>query len=54
MLWEIDEFLGNNEGLIIAEIELDSLDFNFTLPSWIGKEITGEIAYLNSSLAERD
>ncbi|MEE3134577.1 MAG: EamA family transporter [Candidatus Thermoplasmatota archaeon] len=54
LLWEIDEFLGNNEGLIIAEIELDSLDFNFTLPSWIGKEITGEISYLNSSLAERD
>ena len=51
-LWEIDEFLDKNEGLIIAEIELDSLDSKISFPSWLGEEITGEISYLNSSLAK--
>ncbi len=50
-LWEIDEFLDNNLGLFIAEIELESLDKEINLPKWIGKEITGEIKYLNSTLA---
>ncbi|RAH14084.1 MAG: hypothetical protein CMB56_006560 [Methanobacteriota archaeon] len=49
--WEIDEFLGKNQGLIIAEIELIGIEENITLPNWIGKEITDEIKYLNSNLA---
>ncbi|MBJ23767.1 MAG: hypothetical protein CMB64_03770 [Euryarchaeota archaeon] len=50
-MWEIDEFLDNNLGLFIAEIELESLDKEINLPKWVGKEITGEIKYLNSTLA---
>lgn len=50
-LWEIDEFTDNHKGLIIAEIELQKLDAEFILPEWIGKEITGDIDYLNSTLA---
>jgi CYTH domain-containing protein len=48
--WEVDVFLGNNEGLIIAEIELKSEDESFTLPSWVSTEVTGEIKYYNSRL----
>lgn len=49
-LWEVDEFLGENEGLIVAEIELQSEDENFTIPDWIGREVTGEEQYYNSNL----
>ncbi|CAN5116522.1 CYTH domain-containing protein [soil metagenome] len=49
-IWEVDEFLGENEGLIVAEIELLSEDEKFTLPAWIGREVTGEIKYYNSNL----
>jgi adenylate cyclase len=49
-IWEVDEFLGDNEGLIVAEIELLSEDEKFTLPAWIGREVTGEIKYYNSNL----
>ncbi len=51
-IWEIDEFEGENKGLIMAEIELKSEDETFALPSWIGKEVTGDIRYFNSSLAQ--
>lgn len=50
-LWEVDEFLGQNEGLIVAEIELVSEDETFSLPDWIDKEVTSEKKYSNSSLA---
>jgi CYTH domain-containing protein len=50
-LWEVDEFLGDNEGLIIAEIELDAEDESFTLPDWVGEEVTSEKKYSNSNLA---
>jgi adenylate cyclase len=50
--WEIDEFWGNNEGLIIAEIELQSEDEQFTKPSWIGREVTEDHRYYNSYLSE--
>ena len=50
--WEIDEFHGENEGLIIAEIELKSENQKFELPPWIGKEVTGDIRYYNSYLAQ--
>ncbi len=50
-LWEIDEFLGVNKGLILAEIELQKKDENFLRPPWLGKEVTGEIKYFNSNLS---
>ena len=49
-VWEVDEFLGENEGLLIAEIELSKEDEKFSTPSWIGKEVTGEQQYYNSNL----
>ena len=49
-LWEVDEFLAENNGLIVAEIELSSEDENFDIPDWIGEEVTGEEKYYNSNL----
>ncbi len=48
--WEVDEFLGNNQGLIVAEIELPSPDTKVTTPPWLGTEVTGESRYYNSAL----
>ena len=48
--WEVDEFFGENEGLVVAEIELDSEDQSFEKPAWIGEEVTGDPRYFNSSL----
>ncbi len=50
--WEVDEFAGDNEGLVVAEIELRAEDQCFELPDWIGKEVTNEKRYYNASLAE--
>ena len=50
--WEVDEFLGDNEGLIIAEIELKDENEEFELPEWIGKEVTDIEKYYNSRLSE--
>ena len=49
--WEIDEFKGENEGLVIAEIELHSPDEIFENPPWIGKEVSGNLRYFNSWLS---
>jgi adenylate cyclase len=49
--WEIDEFLGKNEGLTIAEIELNSENQHFVKPDWLGEEVTGQKRYYNSHLA---
>ncbi len=49
-LFEVDEFLGQNEGLVVAEIELKSEGEDFDKPSWLGKEVTGEVKYYNSQL----
>ncbi|WP_228852811.1 CYTH domain-containing protein [Aegicerativicinus sediminis] len=49
-LFEIDEFYGENEGLVIAELELKSKDELFNLPSWIGEEVTGDQKYYNANL----
>lgn len=49
-LWEVDEFLGANEGLFVAEIELQSEDEAFDLPAWVTTEVTGEKKYYNSNL----
>lgn len=48
--FEVDAFHGKNEGLIIAEIELDSEDEDFTRPSWLGREVTGDPRYYSASL----
>ena len=51
-IWEVDEFLNENEGLVIAEIELDTEDQVFDLPDWIGKEVTGNKKYYNAYLVK--
>lgn len=50
MTWEIDEFTGDNEGLCIAEIELESEDQAFLLPPWAGREVTHDPRYYNANL----
>lgn len=52
-VWEIDEFLGDNAGLIVAELELDAPDEAFERPAWLGVEVTQEERYYNFRLAER-
>jgi adenylate cyclase len=49
-VWEVDEFLGENKGLLVAEIELAAEDEIFLLPEWVGAEVTGDTRYYNSSL----
>ena len=49
-IWEVDEFLGDNLGLIVAEIELESEDETFEIPDWIDKEVTDQEKYYNSNL----
>lgn len=51
--WEVDEFLGANEGLVIAEIELTHRDETFVHPAWLGAEVSGDPRYLNTNLAEK-
>lgn len=50
LLWEIDEFLGANQGLVVAEVELDSEDQTFQKPDWVGEEVTEDPRYYNVSL----
>ena len=50
-LFEVDEFLGLNAGLVVAEVELRHEEELFERPSWLGKEVTGEVKYYNSMLA---
>ena len=49
-IFEVDEFLGDNEGLVVAEVELGSIDEVFEKPAFLGKEVTGDKRYYNSSL----
>ena len=49
-IWEVDEFFGNNKGLIVAEIELSNEEEKFNIPDWIDREVTHEEKYFNSSL----
>ena len=51
-IFEVDVFYGDNEGLIIAEIELKHENEKFKKPNWIGKEVTGNIKYYNSQLSK--
>ena len=48
--FEVDEFFGDNEGLVMAEVELSSEDEAFEKPEWLGQEVTGDSRYYNSSL----
>lgn len=50
-IWEIDEFEGENEGLIVAEIELNESGEFFVKPSWLGDEVTDDLRYYNNNLA---
>ena len=50
-IFEVDEFFGKNEGLVIAEIELNSVNEEFIRPNWLAAEITGDIKYYNSQLS---
>ncbi|MDG1714377.1 CYTH domain-containing protein [Lacinutrix sp.] len=50
--FEIDEFFGDNTGLIIAEVELNSEKESFSKPDWLGKDVTGDIKYYNSQLSK--
>ncbi len=52
-LWEVDEFLGDNAGLVVAEIELRSADEAFAMPAWAGKQVTDALRYYNLALASR-
>ncbi|MGH8029184.1 MAG: CYTH domain-containing protein [Arenimonas sp.] len=51
--WEVDEFAGENAGLVVAEIELPSVDAQFALPEWAGAEVTELTRYYNLALAAR-
>ena len=50
LTWEVDEFHGVNEGLVVAECELDSEDQEIDKPEWVGEEVTGDPRYFNSNL----
>ncbi len=52
LIWEIDEFQGENEGLIIAEIELNQEDQVIDFPNWIGQEVSHDSRYYNVNLAK--
>lgn len=51
--WEVDVFEGDNEGLVLAEIELEQRHQSFSLPDWLGDEVSGDERYLSSYLASR-
>ncbi len=53
LFFEVDEFLGKNKGLCIAEIELPDENSVFEKPGWLGKEVTGQIKYYNAMLSNR-
>lgn len=51
-VWEVDEFFGENRGLICAEVELETEDQPYEKPEWIGEEVTGDPKYFNSNLIQ--
>ena len=53
LTWEVDEFGGDNEGLVVAELELPAVDTVFARPDWLGPEVTEDQRYYNLALAER-
>lgn len=53
LFFEVDEFLNENKGLIVAEIELPEENTNFEKPDWLGKEVTGKVKYYNAMLSKK-
>jgi adenylate cyclase len=53
LTWEVDDFLGDNAGLVVAEIELSDEAQAFERPAWLGAEVTGDGRYVNANLAVR-
>lgn len=51
-VFEVDEFFGENQGLLVAEVELSSEDEVFKTPDWLGEEVTGDVKYYNSMLSK--
>ena len=51
-LWDLDLFHGDNEGLVVAEVELDAEDEGFEIPEWAGAEVSGDAKYYNASLVK--
>ncbi len=52
MTWEVDEFLGENAGLVVAEVELTDADQTFEQPDWLGEEVTDDSRYFNAMLTQ--
>ena len=52
LVWEVDEFFGDNAGLIVAEVELEDADQAFGKPAWVGEEVSGDPRYFNSNLIQ--
>ena len=52
LVWEIDEFFGENDGLVVAEVELESEAQSFAKPEWVGAEVSGDPKYFNSNLIQ--
>lgn len=52
-IFEIDEFFGDNEGLVVAEVELKDENETFEKPTWLGKEVTGDSRYYNAQLSKQ-
>ena len=50
-VWDVDEFRGENEGLVLAEVELDAANTTIVMPRWVGAEVTNDPRYYNSNLA---
>ncbi|MDR3175511.1 MAG: CYTH domain-containing protein [Desulfovibrio sp.] len=53
LVWEVDEFLGENSGLVLIEVELASADAEFVKPDWAGVEVTGDTRFYNANLVQR-
>jgi CYTH domain-containing protein len=52
LIWEVDEFAGENQGLIIAEVELTDENQSIELPDWVGKEVSDDARYFNANLVQ--
>lgn len=53
LMWEIDEFFGANANLVVAEIELESVDQDYPKPEWLGEEVSQDARYYNSNLSKK-
>jgi len=52
LIWEVDEFSGKNQGLIVAEVELTDANQTIEMPDWIGQEVSDDARYYNANLAQ--